>query len=36
VSAWEGGHQDHGAANFLAARCAGRARLREFADSIAF
>ncbi|HZB90951.1 MAG TPA: PIG-L family deacetylase [Stellaceae bacterium] len=32
VSAWEGGHQDHDAANFLAARCAGRVPVLEYAE----
>jgi N-acetylglucosamine malate deacetylase 1 len=32
VSAWEGGHQDHDTANFLASRFAGRVKLREFAE----
>jgi len=30
--AWEGGHQDHDVANFLAARFAGKLRVREFAE----
>jgi LmbE family N-acetylglucosaminyl deacetylase len=32
VSAWEGGHQDHDSANFLASRLAGRVLVREFAE----
>jgi LmbE family N-acetylglucosaminyl deacetylase len=32
VSAWEGGHQDHDSANFLASRFAGRVLVREFAE----
>jgi LmbE family N-acetylglucosaminyl deacetylase len=32
VSAWEGGHQDHDAANFLAARTAGGRPVTEFAE----
>lgn len=30
--AWEGGHQDHDVTNFLAARFAGKLRVREFAE----
>jgi LmbE family N-acetylglucosaminyl deacetylase len=30
--AWEGGHQDHDTANFLAAHCAARCRVTEFAE----
>jgi LmbE family N-acetylglucosaminyl deacetylase len=30
--AWEGGHQDHDVTNFLAARCAGKLPVREFAE----
>lgn len=30
--AWEGGHQDHDVANFLAARFVGRVPVREFAE----
>ncbi|HXY98640.1 MAG TPA: PIG-L family deacetylase [Stellaceae bacterium] len=32
VSAWEGGHQDHDAANFLAARIADRVPVTEYAE----
>jgi LmbE family N-acetylglucosaminyl deacetylase len=32
VPAWEGGHQDHDAANFLAARTAGGRPITEFAE----
>jgi LmbE family N-acetylglucosaminyl deacetylase len=32
VAAWEGGHQDHDAANFLAAQRAGKRPVREFAE----
>lgn len=32
VPAWEGGHQDHDAANFLAARTAGGRTVTEFAE----
>lgn len=32
VPAWEGGHQDHDAANVLAAQCAARWRVTEFAE----
>ncbi|HEX4111670.1 MAG TPA: PIG-L family deacetylase [Stellaceae bacterium] len=32
VAAWEGGHQDHDAANFLAAQTAGDRPVREFAE----
>jgi len=30
--AWEGGHQDHDVTNFLAAHCAGKRQVREFAE----
>lgn len=32
VSAWEGGHQDHDVANFLAARVVGRVAVTEYAE----